>query len=201
MSCDAARRYRAILLDRDGVINRERGHVRRLEDFEILPGVPEAIARLNEHGTLVAVLTNQSGIARGYLTEEELQSVHGHLGSVLARAGARIDYLAYSPWLDQPGLSGGVERFLRDHPDRKPNPGMLVKACRRFGIESAAACYVGDTPRDREAALRADMDFYAVRSAKADQFEKGTVIRESLAEFVDDFLAGRLGMLSDPPRK
>lgn len=190
-----ARKLRGVFLDRDGVINRERGHVRCLQDFEILPGVPEAVARLNRAGVRVAVLTNQSGIARGILTEETLAGIHAFLGRTLAEAGARIDFLAYSPWLDRPGLPGGVERFLRDHPDRKPNPGMIDRARSELGLAKEEVCYLGDTARDREAASRAGVAFHAIRSAKAGEFEgSGVELFDSLAAWVDRaFASGWVG--------
>ena len=79
--------YKAILLDRDGVINRERGHVRSVNDFEMLPGVGKAIAELNKRGVKVALVTNQSGLARGLLTPIQLNAIHEEMNRQLSSGG------------------------------------------------------------------------------------------------------------------
>lgn len=195
----SSRRFTAILLDRDGVINEERGHVLSKEDFHILPGVVETIARLNRDGIKVAVLTNQSSVARGLLTEEQLAEIHSHMDTLLAAGGAHIDFLAYSPWLDKPGLPGGVEKFLMDHPDRKPNPGMIHKACSLFALSADEVCFLGDSARDLESANRAGIGFLAIRSAKASEFLDDITLHDSLAAAIDH-LYGH-GFLVSPPRE
>ena len=88
---------RAVFLDRDGTIDRDVNYCRRVEDFEILPSVPEAIRLINENGFKVAVITNQSGIGRGYFTEETLAQIHNKMEYGLAGYGARVDAVFYCP--------------------------------------------------------------------------------------------------------
>lgn len=192
------RRFAAVLLDRDGVINEERGHVLSKEDLRILPGVVETIAALNRDGIKIAVLTNQSSVARGLITEEQLAEIHAHMDALLAAGGAHIDFLAYSPWLDKPGLPGGVEKFLRDHPDRKPNPGMIHKACSRFSLSADEVCFLGDSSRDLECAARAGVGFFGIRSAKAPEFPDDIMLHDSLAAAIDQlYKSGFLALSSE----
>jgi D-glycero-D-manno-heptose 1,7-bisphosphate phosphatase len=180
--------FRGIFLDRDGVINRERGHLRSIEEFELLPGVASGIAELNRRGVKVAVLTNQSGIARGYLTVEELDQIHCHMNDLLSESGAWIDFLAYSPWLNIPDLPGGVGCYLKDHVDRKPNPGMLHNAMNYFGLSSCDVCYVGDSGRDSEAARRAGMIFFGIASSKIEELPKQSEVYPSLEMLVHSLI-------------
>ncbi len=119
---------RAVFLDRDGVIARDVHYCRRVEDFEILPAVPEAIKLLNGHGFSVVVITNQSGIARGFFTEATLHQIHRHMERELAGQGARLDAIYYCP----------------HHPDdgcqcRKPRPGLLIKAAQELAAKAFRA--------------------------------------------------------------
>ena len=88
---------RAVFLDRDGTIARDVPYCSRPEDLELLPGVGEAIRLLNEHGFMVVIITNQSGIARGYFTEEMLERIHQKLKNDLAKSGAHVDAIYYCP--------------------------------------------------------------------------------------------------------
>lgn len=184
------KRIKAVLLDRDGVINLERGHIRSVEEFEVLKGVGEAIAILNREGIKVAVLTNQSGIARGYLTEDGLEEIHLKLRDFLANEKGHLDALFYSPWLNQPELDGGVAQYLCEHPDRKPSPGMIQKALKCFNIETGEVCLVGDSGGDQEAAKRAGVSFFGVASSKVEELSKEAIVFESLLAFVE-WLQGR----------
>ena len=88
---------RCIFLDRDGVVNVERHYVHRIEDFEFVPGTPEAIRRLNDAGWTVVVVTNQSGIGRGLYTEADYQRLTAHIRDELARIGAHVDAFHHCP--------------------------------------------------------------------------------------------------------
>jgi histidinol-phosphate phosphatase family protein len=127
----------AVFLDRDGTIARDVHYCRRAEDFEILPTVPEAVRLLNSRGFRVVVVTNQSGIARGYFTEETLSLIHQKMRTELADCGARIDAIYFCP----------------HHPDekcgcRKPRPALLLRAARDMGIDLGLSYMVGDDPKD-----------------------------------------------------
>lgn len=133
----------AVFLDRDGVINRERGeHTWRLADFEILPDVAEAIRTINASGRLVIVISNQSGIGLGLYGKGEVEQLHDYLHAQLAAHGAAIDAVYYCPHHPTQG------RCLC----RKPGSLLLERAIARHGIDASASMMIGDRERDIEAA-------------------------------------------------
>ena len=138
----------AAFLDRDGVINIDHGYVVRPEDLAFVTGAPAAIRRLNEAGYLVVVVTNQSGVARGYFTEDDVARFHDYLRSELAQHGARIDAIYTAPHHPE----AVIDAYRADHPDRKPRPGMLLKAFAELPIEKEGSFLVGDKASDIEAA-------------------------------------------------
>lgn len=182
-------RYRGVFLDRDGVINKERGHVLKWDEFEFIEGVIPAIRTLNEEGIVVAILTNQSSVARGLITMKALADIHQKMNRILAENGAHIDGIYVSPWHDNLELKGGVQEFLVDHPDRKPKPGMIIRAQKDFGFESSELCYLGDSLRDQIAATAAGVDFFAIKSSKCKEFGKGEKVYPSLSNLVSQLLS------------
>jgi D-glycero-D-manno-heptose 1,7-bisphosphate phosphatase len=142
----------AAILDRDGVLNVDHGYVGDPDRLEWIPGAISAVKRLNDAGLLVIVATNQSGVARGLFTLADLERVHEKMGADLAAAGAHIDAFYVCPYLpDAP-----VAAFAHpDHPDRKPNPGMILKALAEWDIDPTRAILIGDSERDLEAGRRA----------------------------------------------
>jgi D-glycero-D-manno-heptose 1,7-bisphosphate phosphatase len=142
----------AAFLDRDGVLNVDLGYVHRVEDLAWIEGGPAAVRRLNAAGYLVIVVTNQSGIGRGYYDEAAMDAVHAALRAHLASAGAALDAIYACPFHPQ----ASVERFRHpDHPDRKPNPGLLLRAMQDFAIDRERSFMIGDKDSDMEAARRA----------------------------------------------
>jgi D-glycero-D-manno-heptose 1,7-bisphosphate phosphatase len=142
----------ALFLDRDGVINEDQGYVHRWEDFRWIPGAKETVAAFNRAGWLVIVVTNQSGIGRGYYSEDEMHALHARMNAELAAAGGRIDALYFCP--DHPDAP--LERYRHpDPPGRKPNPGMILQALQEWPIDRERSLLVGDKPADLEAAERA----------------------------------------------
>jgi D-glycero-D-manno-heptose 1,7-bisphosphate phosphatase len=134
---------RAVFLDRDGVINQrpvEGEYITRWEDFHILPGVAEGIALLNHAGFFVVVVTNQRCVAKGLLTEADLQQMHERMIDVLARAGAKIDETYYCP-----------HEIVPPCDCRKPAPGMLLSAARSRGINLRTSWMIGDSDNDVKA--------------------------------------------------
>jgi D-glycero-D-manno-heptose 1,7-bisphosphate phosphatase len=150
---------RAVFLDRDGTINEEKEYLYRVEEFEFVPGAPEAIRLLNEAGFLVVVVTNQSGVARGYYTEDDVETLHRHIASELKRCHARVD-----AWLYCPHHPDGKGSYALPCRCRKPLPGMLREAAQRFDIDLEASVMIGDKRADIEAALAAGCRPVLVRS-------------------------------------
>lgn len=134
---------RAVFLDRDGVINRERGeYTFKTADFELLPDVAETIAKINEHGVKVIVISNQGGVAKGLYRIEDVDRLHNHLCELLARHNAQIDALFFSPNHEVTGKSL----------DRKPDTLLFEKAGFLCDIDFSQSYMIGDSRRDVEAA-------------------------------------------------
>ena len=133
-----------ILLDRDGTIIVDHGHVGSIDRVDFLDGAPEAIARFNRAGIPVAVLTNQAGIAKGLYGIEDVARVHSYIAEHLAERGARIDLFIYCPYHP----AGIVEAFARTSEDRKPRPGMAKAAEVALDLDLTASWVVGDRPED-----------------------------------------------------
>ena len=142
----------ALFLDRDGVLNEDRGYVSRWEDFRWIPGAREAVAAFNRAGWLVIVVTNQSGVGRGFYSEDDMHALHARMSQDLAQVGGRIDAFYHAPQHPEAPLDAYRHP---DPPDRKPNPGMILRALSEWSIDREASLLVGDKPSDLEAALRA----------------------------------------------
>jgi D-glycero-D-manno-heptose 1,7-bisphosphate phosphatase len=142
----------ALFLDRDGVLNEDRGYVSRWADFRWIAGAREAVAAFNQAGWLVIVVTNQSGVGRGFYTEEAMHALHEAMAKDLAQVGARVDGIYYAP---QHPEAAEADYRHPDPPDRKPNPGMITRALADFPIDRARSVLVGDKASDMEAARRA----------------------------------------------
>jgi len=137
-----------IFLDRDGTLIEEVEYLRRLEDMILLPGAAAAVRRANEAGHPVVVVTNQSGVARGYFTEAFVAESAAHLAALLAREGARLDGHFHCPYHPQ-----GRPPYDREHPDRKPGSGMVLRAAQELNLSRErlrGAWIVGDKRSDLE---------------------------------------------------
>lgn len=139
---------KAVFLDRDGTINVYKGFLRSIEDFELIPGVAEAIRCINESGYLAVVVTNQPVIARGEVTRQELDRIHQRMETELGLQGAYIDGLYYCPHHPHKGYAGEIPELKIDCDCRKPKPGMLLRAARELHIDLAASYMVGDGEND-----------------------------------------------------
>lgn len=138
----------AAFLDRDGVLNVDHGYVHRLDALDLIPGAAEAVRLLNGAGYLVIVVTNQSGVARGYFEEADVERFNRELTRRLAAQGARIDALYVCPHHPE----GTVARYAIACDCRKPRAGLLAQAARDFQIDRARSFLIGDRDGDREAA-------------------------------------------------
>ena len=135
---------RGVLLDRDGTIIVDSGHVGAVEDVVFLDGAVDAIARLNAAGIPVAVVTNQAGIGRGYYTEADFQALTTWMLGQFRRRGIEIARVYHCP--DHP--TAGIGPYRRESVDRKPNPGMLLKARDELAIDLARSVIIGDKDSD-----------------------------------------------------
>ena len=144
------------LLDRDGVLNIDKEYLHKAEDVEWIPGSREAIAWLNRQGYRVVVVTNQSGVARGYFTEESVKRLHDWMAEEVKKAGGEIAAFYYCPHL--PGAA--VKQYAVDCDCRKPRPGMILQALGDFNVQPGDAFLIGDSPRDTEAAEAAGVKGY-----------------------------------------
>lgn len=137
---------KTIFIDRDGTINEEMGYINHVERFKIFDFVPEAIRLFNEDGYKVIVITNQSGVARGYFSEALLQEVHAYLLQKLNKQNARIDKIYYCP--HHP--TEGKKEYRIDCSCRKPKTGMIEQAQRDFDIDLSRSYMIGDRFKDIE---------------------------------------------------
>lgn len=145
----------AFFFDRDGVLNLDLGYVGTADRFVWNEGAIEAVRQVNQAGWLAIVATNQSGVARGYYSMADVEALHAWMNRELARHGAVIDAFYCCPFhADAP-----VPEFrVSDHPDRKPNPGMILRAMADHAIDPARSVLVGDSATDVAAAAAAGIE-------------------------------------------
>jgi D,D-heptose 1,7-bisphosphate phosphatase len=146
----AANLHPAVFLDRDGTLIRDVGYLTRLDQIEILDGVPGAIRALRDGGFRTVIVTNQSAVARGWLTEAELKEIHRLLLDRLADQGAMLDAVYFCPHHPSEGV--GTYRVACEC--RKPNSGMIQRAVKELGLAPGRSYVVGDQNVDLELALR-----------------------------------------------
>ena len=151
---------KAVFLDRDNTVMEDPGYVTDPSAVKLLPGVELAMKSMAQAGYRLVIVTNQSGVARGLLTEEALEKIHAELRRQLAEHDARYDALYYCPYHPE----GTVEEYARDSDLRKPKPGMLLKAARELDLELSQSWMVGDSARDIEAGQRAGCRTVRVRT-------------------------------------
>jgi len=138
--------HRAIFLDRDGTLNEEVGYVNHIERFTLLPRVGQAIRLLNQHEWKVVVITNQSGVARGYFPESLIHQVHQKMQDLLKREGAYLDGIYYCP--HHPDI--GVPPYRQKCRCRKPAPGLIEEAVKTLNLDPSRSYVIGDRGGDIE---------------------------------------------------
>jgi len=148
-------RLRAVFLDRDGVLNIDHGYVHDPAALEWVAGAREAVAALTRAGLKLIVVTNQSGIGRGYFDEPAMDRFHAAMQADLTAVGGRIDAFYFAPHHEDAVLEA---YRVADHPDRKPNPGMILRGLAAFGLRPDEAVLIGDKDTDVEAARRAGVE-------------------------------------------
>lgn len=163
------RQPRLVLLDRDGVLNMDKGYLYRKQDLEWVPGSREALKELAEAGIPVAVVTNQSGVARGYYGEKDVLLLHSWMVAQIRKAGGDIARFYYCPHHKE----GKVAEYAVDCDCRKPKPGMVLRALEELFVAPEDAILIGDSPRDVEAAEAAGVTGYLFQGGDLREFLHG----------------------------
>ena len=187
--CDAknlANKQKAIFLDRDGTINEYVGFLRKKEEFELIPGVSEAIKKINNSGYLAIVVTNQPVIARGEVTEEELEEIHKKMETLLGLDGAYIDDIYYCPHHPDKGFEGEIPELKIECDCRKPKIGMLEKAAREHNIDLSSSIMIGDSTLDIKMAENAGMQSALLKTGQKGEDGKYDVSPTLIAEDLND---------------
>jgi len=156
----------AAFLDRDGVINHDDGYVGTRDRVRWMPNAAKAIQRLNEAGYFVFFFTNQSGVARGFYSEDELNELHDWMRSELAGQGAVIDDIRYCPHHPD----GTVAGYLENHHWRKPAPGMIHDLMAHWPVRAEGSFVIGDRDSDIEAARAAGLPGFLFPGGDLDAF-------------------------------
>lgn len=150
----------AVFLDRDGTINVEKDYLIDPTEFEFIPGVPAALKKLQDAGFLLVVVTNQSGVARGYFSEAQVARLHQHMTDLLAEVGVSLAGIYICP--HHPTAGSGD--YLQDCDCRKGKPGMLQQAALELDIDLRQSFMVGDKEADILAGTAADCQTFLVRT-------------------------------------
>ena len=150
----------AVFIDRDGTINEQMGYINHVSRFILLPGTAEAIRLLNDHGYLVIIVSNQSGVARGYFPIDLVNEVHDHMKVQLEKDNARVDGIFFCPHYPK----GKLPEYSRACECRKPKTGLIKMACEDFDIDMADSYVIGDRCTDMELARNAGLKGILVKT-------------------------------------
>ena len=181
---------RAVFLDRDGTINIDKKYLIDPIDFEFIPGVPEALKALQDAGFLLVIVSNQSGVARGYFSLQQVEKLHRHMIFLLGQYDVSLAGIYICP--HHP--THGQGKFLRDCECRKGKPGMLLKAAEDLTIDLRHSFMIGDKLADIEAGYTAGCSTFLVRTGYGEQFSEyaaaySTEVVDDLPTAADEILA------------
>lgn len=172
---------KALFLDRDGVVNTDKGYVGHIADFEFIPGVFEALRLAQQHGYLLFVVTNQAGIARGFYTEEDYFRLTHWMLEQFQNEGITVTQVYHCPY----HKDGVVPQFTGESDFRKPNPGMIVLASQEHDVTLSQSVLIGDKESDIEAGIRAGLSRMILVSLDDKVMTKADAIIGSIAELPD----------------
>ncbi len=181
-------RQRAVFLDRDGTINEYVGFLTDVGEMRLLPGAAEAIRRINESGYLAIVVTNQPVIARGEVTEEDLDEIHAKMETLLGMEGAYVDDILYCPHHPDKGFAGERPEYKVECECRKPKAGLLLRAAEKYNVDLKSSWMVGDGPADMLAGLAAGCRVVGIGRRSAEGVPVPVPVCDSLGEAVDRIL-------------
>lgn len=165
---------KALFLDRDGVVNIEKNYLHKIEDFELMTGIVDVCRMYQEQGYLIIIVTNQSGISRGYYTEEDFAHLSRWMIKHFKEFGITITHIYHCPHHES--IDGVCEC-------RKPEPGMFLSAQKEYGLDMASSVMIGDNERDIEAALKAGVGTNILLSSEASSSKANKIIH-SLRELL-----------------
>jgi D-glycero-D-manno-heptose 1,7-bisphosphate phosphatase len=179
----------AVFLDRDGVLNQEVGYIHRVEDLNLIPGVAQAVRRLNDQNLFCCLVTNQSGPARSYYGMDHVHALHQRLRSLLeTEAGAVLDALFVCPYLSPP--EGGIDpEFARWSTWRKPNTGMLVAAAWEHDLDLSSSFVIGDKATDVDMAHNAGCQGILVQTGYGSRVLSGDYQHHTQPDYIATDLA------------
>lgn len=199
----------AVFVDRDNTLIDDPGYLRDPENVRLLDGVAEALIRLRDAGYPVIVVTNQSGIARGYLSEAELEAIHKRMTDLLHARGAQVDAIYYCPYLNGPDAV--IEEYRCASDLRKPKPGMFLLAAKEMNIDLEASWMIGDSDRDMQAGRAAgcrtiligehDLAEQAVADSVAPNFAEAVDLLLRRTEWETQTMTQETPQIEPPPAK
>ena len=161
-------RQPALFLDRDGVINVDKGYIYKPEQVEFIDGIFDICRYSQQHGYRIFIITNQSGIARGYYTEQDFHQLTDWMCDAFHQENIIIDHVYFCPY----HAEHGIGHYKQDSPNRKPNPGMLFNAAAQYHIDLARSILIGNSPCDIQAGLSAGIQLNILLTSTHHLFQR-----------------------------